>query len=301
MTGKHNALFFSLTLQKLQQYPILGTIFFMHSTHCLNCENPVTEQDKFCPHCGQKIHLHPITLGHIAHDGMHFFLHADKSIFTLVKKLAATTGVVAKEFIEGKRKKYFSPFNFFMIVAGLVVLSMSLFQTFEKENANTQLQLQAMAAQIADPVKKAKFLSVVKRQARTMLIVKKYSNIISMITVPLLAAIFSLFYVKRKYNYAEHVVANMYSTGFTSLVMAFIIIPLLASGNQYIFIAVMIANILFDIIYRGIFYYKFMNRQGTVALLKAIGISLFAQVFIMTLTLALLFWYMVSGMNGLFS
>jgi Protein of unknown function (DUF3667) len=272
----------------------------MHPSHCLNCEKPVSEQDSYCPNCGQTIHLHPITAGHLLHDGVHFFLHADKSIFSLVKALAAKTGIVAREFIEGKRKKYFSPFNFFMIVAGLVVLSMSVFQTFEKENANTQMQLQAMAAQITDPVKKTMFLGFMKRQANAMIFIKKYSNIISMVTVPLLALIFSLFYLKRKYNYAEHIVANMYSTGFTSLVMAFVIIPISSSGNPYVLITAMIANILFDVIYRGIFYYRFMNRPGAGAIARALGVSLLAQIIIMAATFALLFWYMISGMSGLF-
>jgi hypothetical protein len=272
----------------------------MHPSHCLNCEKPVSEQAVYCPNCGQTVHLHPISMGHIVHEGMHFFLHADKSILTLAKALAVKTGTVAKEFIEGKRRKYFSPFNFFMIVAGLVVLSMSVFQTFEKENANTQMQLQALSAQITDPVKKAMFLGLVKRQANSMIFVKKYSNIISMITVPLLSLIFSLFYLKGKYNYAEHLVANMYSTGFTSLVMAFIIIPLSSSGNQYMLMIAMAANILFDIIYRGIFYYRFINRPGTGAIAKALGVSLLAQIIILASTFALLFWYIKSGMSGLF-
>jgi hypothetical protein len=272
----------------------------MHPLHCLNCEKAVSGQDTYCPGCGQTVHLHPITMGHIVHDGVHFFLHADKSIFTLAKALAVKTGTVAKEFIEGKRRKYFSPFNFFMIVAGLVVLSMSVFQTFEKENAKTQLQLQAIAAQIADPVKKAKVLGLMKRQANAILFIKKYSNVTSMITVPLLALIFSLFYRKGKYNYAEHLVANMYSAGFTSLVMAFIIIPLSSSGNQYMLLIAMGANILFDIIYRGIFYYRFINRPGTGAIAKALGVSLLAQILITALTFALMFWYIISGMSGLF-
>jgi Protein of unknown function (DUF3667) len=272
----------------------------MHPSHCLNCEKSVSEQDIYCPNCGQTVHLHPITLGHIVHDALHFFLHADKSVFTLVKALATKTGVVAKEFIEGKRKKYFGPFNFYMLVVGLVVLSMSVFHTFEKENADTQVQLQAMAAQIADPVKKTKFLKIMQRQANSIFFIKKYSNIINMVTVPLLALIFSLFYLKGKYNYTEHMVANMYSAGFTAVVMAFIIIPLMSTGNKYVYTGALIANIVFDIIYRGIFYYRFMNRPGTAAVIKAQCVSLLAQIIIICLTIALLFWYMVSGMSGLF-
>jgi Protein of unknown function (DUF3667) len=273
----------------------------MLSSHCLNCEKPVTEQDVYCSTCGQTVHLHPITAGHLLHDGVHFFLHADKSIFTLVKALASKTGAVAREFIAGKRKKYFSPFNFFMIVAGLVVLSMSIFHAFEKATADTQLQLQAIAAQIPDPVKKAKILGIMQRQVNATNFIKKYSNGISMLTVPILALVFSLFYLRGKYNYTEHIVANMYSTGFTSLGMAFIVIPLMSFNNQYLYLAAIIANVVFDITYRSIFYYKFMNRTGTGAIFKAIGVSLLAQVIVITSTFVLMFWYIKSGMSGLLS
>jgi hypothetical protein len=139
-----------------------------------------------------------------------------------------------------------------------------------------------------------------QRQVKAIDFIKRYSNIISMVTVPLLAFIFSLFYVRGKYNFTEHLVANMYSAGFTALVMAFIIIPLMSINNQHAYMVALIANIVFDIIYRGIFYYRFMNRPGTAAVIKALGVSLLAQTIIIAITFVLMFWYMITGVSGLF-
>jgi hypothetical protein len=57
---------------------------------------------------------------------IHYFTHADKGIFQLLKALVTQTGTVAREFVSGKRKKYFPPFNFFLIVAALFVFMGSI-------------------------------------------------------------------------------------------------------------------------------------------------------------------------------
>jgi hypothetical protein len=67
-----------------------------------------------------------------------------------------------------------------------------------------------------------------------------------------------------------------------------------------VYAGVLIANVVFEIGYRGIFYYRFMNRPGAGAVLKAVGVSLLAQISIIALTFVLIFWYMKSGMSGLF-
>jgi hypothetical protein len=79
----------------------------MSSPTCLNCEENLEISAKFCPQCGQKTDTHRLTIGHIVHDSVHAITHADKGIFHLLKDLAVRPGVVAREYIGGKRKKYF--------------------------------------------------------------------------------------------------------------------------------------------------------------------------------------------------
>jgi hypothetical protein len=56
---------------------------------------------------------------------------------------------------------------------------------------------------------------------------------------------------------------------------------------------------LFELIYRSIFYYRFMNRPGAAAALKAVGVSLFVQITWIAITAAAIMWYVASGMSGL--
>jgi hypothetical protein len=60
-----------------------------------------------------KTDLHRISMHEVVHDGVHYFTHADKGLPQLVRDLVLKGGVVAREFVNGKRKKYFSPLNFF--------------------------------------------------------------------------------------------------------------------------------------------------------------------------------------------
>lgn len=80
---------------------------------CKNCAGELTESYAFCPGCGQKAHLHRLSWHEIGHGLVHYFTHADKGIFSLLKDLATKNGVVAREYIEGQRRKYFPPPNFF--------------------------------------------------------------------------------------------------------------------------------------------------------------------------------------------
>lgn len=85
----------------------------MHIKNCLNSEHCLTTNQKFCSQCGQEVVIHKFALKHFFHEVFHEFTNADKGMFYLLKELALKAGVVAREHIEGKRKKYFNPFTNF--------------------------------------------------------------------------------------------------------------------------------------------------------------------------------------------
>jgi hypothetical protein len=87
---------------------------------CKNCDASLN--GKFCSHCGQKGDIHQITMPHLGHEVFHALTHTDKGILLLIKDLLRRPGTVAKEYIEGKRKKYFSPFSFIVISTALSAL-----------------------------------------------------------------------------------------------------------------------------------------------------------------------------------
>ena len=58
-------------------------------------------------------------MGQVAHDFLHALTHVDHSIFALIKALALHPGRVAREYVDGRRKKHFGPLAFLVITVGV--------------------------------------------------------------------------------------------------------------------------------------------------------------------------------------
>ena len=174
----------------------------MQSSVCLNCNFDFKVGEKYCSNCGQNNNTHRLQFSHIWHDIFHAFTHADKGILHLIKQLAINTGLVAKEYVAGKRKKYFNPFSYLFLVVGIasVFLSMSGFVNF---SAGSKVPLNPISG----------FLN-------------KHINIIILVNLPFLSFFSRLFFRKNKNNYAEHLVLAAFASGQRSVFFKLIISPI---------------------------------------------------------------------------
>ncbi|MBU1821999.1 MAG: DUF3667 domain-containing protein [Bacteroidetes bacterium] len=266
------------------------------STSCLNCGADLPESYKYCPNCSQKKDIHRLSFHDLLHDAIHYFTHADKGIFHLLKALATKTGTVAREYVDGKRKKYFPPLNFYLIVATLMVLSMT---TLQKQDSSEVAKEIPELSNIADPARRQQVTRIYERRAEAMRFTSRYSNVLSFIALPLIAFVYRLFYLKARFNYIEHLIAGMYMIGFTNLFYLLIFAPLaklLAGGQTRLHIGIFF---LIQMAYFGIYYYGFINRPGKGALAKAFGVSLLSVVLWAALTSAAIGLYITNGLWGL--
>jgi len=263
----------------------------MQSTTCLNCEKTLHPDAAYCAYCGQAAHTHRLSLHDITHDTVHYITHADKSIFRLIAQLTTRPGIVAKEFITGKRQQYFRPLNFFLIVAGIVVFFTSMF--YQTNDSRSQKMEQA-ALRVSSPQEKQRLLVQAQRVRTINKITGKYSNFINMVATPLLTILFWLAY-RRRFNYVESLVANMYFTGFVMLLYAILFVPLLhllpAANN-----ILLVLFFVFEILYRGYCYYQLAGKKGFKAGFTAYGISLLTSIVWITITFSLIFAYMGWGL-----
>ncbi|MDB5203614.1 MAG: hypothetical protein JWQ27_3023 [Ferruginibacter sp.] len=179
---------------------------------------------KFCPACGQKTDTHRLTMPHFSHELFHAFTHTDKSIFQLLKQLATRPGTTAREYIQGKRVSYFNPFTFFLILMGLFVFSNMYFKPpMEKREPDPRV-LQYMPNAQA----KAQYISMMHRVNNAMTVFQKHGNVVAMIAVPFFSLFTWAFFRRKKYNYAEHLTANMLFIAFSNLIFTIVIFPLQA-------------------------------------------------------------------------
>lgn len=194
----------------------------MEGNACLNCNGQLRSDAKFCPQCGQSRNVHRFTMANFFHEVFHAFTHTDKGIFHLLKSLALQPGTTAREYIKGKRKSYFNPFTFFLILMGIFVLSNNFFNKEFTERAPDAKVLQRIPTQKG----KDKYLAIMKRANTSSKIFRKNGNVVAMIAVPFISFFTWIFFRRRGFNYAEHLTANMMFVAFSNLVFTLLIFPL---------------------------------------------------------------------------
>lgn len=236
---------------------------------CPNCSAPLNKDFRYCPACGQTTHLHRFNLAHIGHEAFHALTHADKGILHLLKNLTIRPGLVAREYIlEGKRKRYFNPFTFLVIVLGLSVFVNSVFKPYER-NISPESSLTETHGTTPTAAELRK-----ERSRHVSHFLDKRANLVAFAAIPLFALAFWLFFRRSGVNYAEHLVANVFFAGYFQL-FATVITLVLSLFNRYLS-TLNEQQLLFQLIYLPIAYYQFMGLRRWTGYLKALLATLLA-------------------------
>ena len=74
----------------------------------------------------------------ISRDMWQAIVSVDRSAVSLIAALLVRPGVVARDYVEGRRKRYFGPFAFLLITVGLAsaIIALSGFKAFMSNNPN---------------------------------------------------------------------------------------------------------------------------------------------------------------------
>lgn len=91
------------------------------SADCLNCGHALAPPGCFCPQCGQAP-AHRLSTAHVLHEVLHVFTHADKGIFAFVPLVLFRPGWLVADYLSGRRKRHFNPFQFLLLAVGFVTL-----------------------------------------------------------------------------------------------------------------------------------------------------------------------------------
>lgn len=169
---------------------------------CLNCGAAICPDQRFCAQCGQRTNIaRQLTMRDIGHDLVHAITHADHSIFSLIRALIVRPGHVARDFVEGRRKRHFGPFAFLIITVGLasaliIVTGVKWFEPYGHGRAGELLQ--------------------------------QHVNLVILLQLPLLALSCAAFFRNERRSFAEHLVLAAYVSGFHTLFLAVVETPAFA-------------------------------------------------------------------------
>lgn len=257
---------------------------------CPNCSTSLHGDEQYCPQCSQATHLHRFSLGHIGHELIHALTHADKGALDLLKELAIRPGVVAREYIlEGKRKRYFNPFTFLMIALGITLFVNSVFHPYTQRSGTTSLRA---TTQSEPPTQSATPSKFQERQRTVQTFIEKRNNVVIFLAIPFFALVYWLFYLRSGINYAEHLVAQVFFSGFYSLVTLALLAPLkplFTTGQQMGSV-----QLLLQFLYLSFAYYQFLGPNRSWRLGKAVFstlLAIIAWIVVSAGTVYLYVWY----------
>jgi hypothetical protein len=245
----------------------------MHSTNCKNCDGTLT--GNFCSNCGQTADIHRVTFKHFLHEFFHAFTHTDKGILLLMKELVTRPGYVALEYLEGKRKKYFNPLTFLIILSSLYAYfgeRSGYFDALSKTNRNPGTGHGSFAAIFSE----------------SMGIMNEHGKLVAVFLMPVLISFLSrLFFFRSQRNVAENLVLNSMVLGQVYLGMVLLFIPafVLFPG-----IPIFLNNGLFHLVmfvYLVMAYHQFFGRKNL--------FFTFFKTLLINFLFIVLFWVVIFG------
>lgn len=246
---------------------------------CLNCDKEFEESDNYCRRCGQETSTHRLTTKHAFHHFLHAFTHTDRGFFALIPQLLVKPGIVAREYNEGKRKTYFNPFTFMLVIVAISTLLVAYNNFMSIPNGR---YTHPVARMITD------FIS-------------KHFNIVVLIGIPATAYFTSILF-KNRINFAESLVLACYTSGERSIFFILIVIPLvLLFKAQYFLITY--SYIMLFMFYYGWSCMQCLRDRSVKTFLKGLFAIVLTQIFITVLiaiviTVAIFFSKMQDKISG---
>lgn len=168
---------------------------------CKNCNEPITGDYKYCPHCSQKLDIERLNFQQLLNDLWIAFSNTDRGILLLVRQLVYRPGKVARAYISGQRKTYFNPFSFLVIMVAIALFFILKFE-------DTVINFSKTETYEIDFVR----------------FTFKYFNVFILLMCPIYGFLIWLFFIGRGTNFVENLALSAYLSGQTMLYYIIIII-----------------------------------------------------------------------------
>jgi hypothetical protein len=214
---------------------------------CLNCGHALAPPGCFCPQCGQ-VPAHRLSTAHVLHEVLHVFTHADKGIFAFVPQVLLRPGQLVADYLAGRRKRHFNPFQFLLLTVGFATLLGVKLHYYESLSAGT----------IATMRQHGELTAAELHRVETYFhAIGAFFNIWWLLLLPVQALLTWALYRSRGLNYAESVLVQVVLGCAFQLILlvALPLIVLLAIQKPGLSTAVLQAVII-------VTYLTLIGRQG---------------------------------------
>lgn len=243
------------------------------ATACANCGTAVALH--YCPNCGQKRTEGRLHMRHLASEFVHNYLGTDSGFFFTIRELLVRPGHAVNAFLEGKRKPFLKPVQFYLLMLTL------FFIVSEVLNVNPMdigMEVNRDLGYAPDPEKMAR--------KEYQLAVEMYSQnlkVIFSVLLFVLAFAMKVLYRKQPYTFTEVLVFSMYLYGisylFSCLLTALLAVNLSPAVHSFLLYFIYFACLVYMIWAMKQFY----GGKGVKGWLKAFGAHLLSYAFFLLL------------------
>jgi Protein of unknown function (DUF3667) len=181
-----------------------------NNTNCQNCGTAI--QGNYCSQCGQATSTGRITFKETVTNFLRITFAFEGPLWLTIRLLITNPGKLFREYIGGKRKTYFKPVAFFILIAAIylilrVWINFDPLEGIEDAFNNDQ-------GNLAEIFTNSEF---VIRLMEVMRLMESNINYQLLLLIFSIAISFKLFFSK-KYNLAEYTSIGLYITGVYALV-----------------------------------------------------------------------------------
>jgi hypothetical protein len=191
------------------------------ASRCVACGADLSSQ--YCPECGEAAGHHDYSLKHFAEEALETLAHVDGRVFSTFRSLLARPGLLASNFLAGRRKSQMGPVQLFVVcnVMYFLIQPLTVFSPF-----TSPLGIQTTAR----PWHRLASAMVASKLAARQVTTAEYARAFDesahvqgkslvILMVPLVAFGAWALYGRRRRFYAEHLVFAFYIFAFLLLWM----------------------------------------------------------------------------------
>ena len=216
------------------------------SQKCLNCGEVIA--GNYCQNCGQSTGVHRITFKETVDDFFSSTFALEGPLISTIVLMVVNPGRMLREFIEGRRKTYYKPVAFFVLITAIYLIIRSLIEYDPLEGQMMNIDENSPA-------------SVQRNKKAAHFMVANINNI--MLFLAFSIGISQKLFFRKRYLLAEYVTIGFYITGIYTLVgmMQMLVDTYIIAINRQ-------GILLFLVAY--IFYvsYSFHQRKSLGAIIK---------------------------------
>lgn len=234
---------------------------------CKNCGE--TLHGAYCSACGQKVITQRITVRHIFGELFSIITNVDRGFLYTAKMLFVAPGEMIRNYLQGQTRQHYPPLRYVILLIAISVAINLGFGLYDQQQSEIQSMMGTPTEQNAE---------IMQAQQQFNDGMKKYLNLLPLALIPILSLFSYLFFRKKGWNYAEHLVLNAYLQGQLALIGIPVMLLCVMFLTSQLTVQILYSLLLVGIFYGAYVYVRFFQVGALQAFFKYLFTFIFAYI-----------------------